>query len=149
MCLASACVLHQYAAQVWGSSKKLLYTTRSFLTHFSVWSPDKYSSTIQCKADQYMCVVSNESFIMSFHVLALAEHPFTCICFREMFLHKSIWAFHTCVHFDVFAPAKHHPTDFPKNPYLSTSLHQHIKNMTTNAGVDEGRREPFSLFLGM
>ena len=36
----------------------------------SLWSPDKWSSTTQCKADQYMCVVSKESFITC---------PFTCL----------------------------------------------------------------------
>ena len=32
---------------------------------------------------------------MSFHVLALAEHPFSCVCFSKKFLHKSALAFHT------------------------------------------------------
>ena len=50
---------------------------QSFLVCFFLWSPDKWSSTIQCKADQYMCVVSKIYFIICpFHVLALAEHPF-------------------------------------------------------------------------
>jgi hypothetical protein len=50
-------------------------------------------------------------------VLALAENPFTRVCFSETFLHKSALAKHpfTCVHFrekllHVFVPAKHHPT---------------------------------------
>jgi hypothetical protein len=34
---------------------------------------------------------------MSFHVLALAKHPFACVHFRKTLLH-------------VFAPAKHDPT---------------------------------------
>jgi hypothetical protein len=70
---------------------------------------------MQCKADEYMHAVSKESFITSFHVLALAEHPLSCVCFSKTFLHESALAFHTFVHFHVFAPAKHHPTDFPKN----------------------------------
>jgi hypothetical protein len=41
-----------------------------FLVHFSLWSPDKWSSTMQCKVDQYIRVVSKESFIMC---------PFTCL----------------------------------------------------------------------
>jgi hypothetical protein len=44
-------------------------------------------------------------------VLVLVEHPFTCVCFSEIFLH-------------MFAPAKHHLThtiDFPKSPKVSTS----------------------------
>jgi hypothetical protein len=45
-----------------------------------------------------MCVISKESFIiyLSFHLLALAKHPFTCVHFRKRLLH-------------VFVPAKHHP----------------------------------------
>ena len=35
-----------------------------------LWSPNKCSSTTQCKADQYMCAISKESFIMC---------PFTCL----------------------------------------------------------------------
>lgn len=51
----------------------------------------------------------------------LTEHPLSCVCFSEMFLQESALAFHTCIHFKetllhVFAPAQHHPTDFPKNP---------------------------------
>jgi hypothetical protein len=49
-----------------------------------------------------MGVIRKESF-MSFHVLALAEHPLSHIYFSETFLHK-------------FASAKYLPTDFPKNP---------------------------------
>ena len=30
---------------------------------FLLWSPNKRSSTMQCKADQYMCVISKESLI--------------------------------------------------------------------------------------
>ena len=40
------------------------HTTRSVLVHFSLWSSDKWSSTTKCNADQYMHVVSQESFIM-------------------------------------------------------------------------------------
>ena len=41
-----------------------------FLVHLSLWCPEKWSSTLQCKADQYMHVVSKESFIIC---------PFTCL----------------------------------------------------------------------
>jgi hypothetical protein len=73
-----------------------------------------------------MRVVSQEPFITSFHVLALAEHPLSCVCFSTMFLLESALAFHTCVHFNktslhVFASEKHHPTNFPKNPQVSAS----------------------------
>ena len=30
----------------------------------------------------------------SFHVLTLAEHPLSCVCFSKMFLHKSSLTFH-------------------------------------------------------
>lgn len=45
------------------------HTIRSFLVIFFLRSPNKCSSTMQCKADQYMRVVSKESFITC---------PFTC-----------------------------------------------------------------------
>ena len=52
---------------------------------------------------------------------ALAAHPLSCVCFSETFLQESVFAFHASVHFNymflhMFAQAKHHPTDFPKNP---------------------------------
>jgi hypothetical protein len=51
---------------------------------------------------------------VSFFLLVLAEHPLSCVCFHS----ESALAFHTCVHFKEmfprgFAPAKHHPNDFP------------------------------------
>jgi hypothetical protein len=71
-------------------------------------SPCKWSSTIQCKADQYMHVVSKEFFItcpflcllyqnILSPVSALAKHPFTFVHFRKTLLH-------------VFASAKYHLT---------------------------------------
>jgi hypothetical protein len=56
---------------------------------------------------------------MSFHVFAIAKHPFTCVCFSETFFHVSPLAkrFFTCpqskTSFDI--------TDFPKKPEVSTS----------------------------
>jgi hypothetical protein len=91
MCLASAWSLPQPMHPM---SNKLQHTTRSFLVHFFLWSLDKRSSTAQYKADLYMHVVSKESFInhMTFPMLALAEHPFSCVCFSEMFLYTSALA---------------------------------------------------------
>jgi hypothetical protein len=43
---------------------------QKFLVRFSLWSPDKCSSTMQCKADQCMRVASKESFITC---------PFMCL----------------------------------------------------------------------
>jgi hypothetical protein len=56
------------STQVHWSGKKLQHTTRSLC--FSLWSPDKCSLTTQCKADQYMHVISEEFFITC---------PFTCL----------------------------------------------------------------------
>jgi hypothetical protein len=62
----------------------------------------------------YMCIVSEESFIahpfmrVGFFVVVLANHLFTCVCFRKTLLH-------------VFAPANHHPTrlTFQRNQKFS------------------------------
>jgi len=74
------------SAQVHGSGKKLQHATRRFLVPFSLWSPYKCNSAVQHKTDQYVCVVRVLHYL-SFCVLVLAEHPFTCVCFRETFLH--------------------------------------------------------------
>jgi hypothetical protein len=58
------------SAWVYESNKKLHVTTRCFSLCFSLWSLEKLSSTIQCKSDQYMCVVNKKSFIM---------WPFMCL----------------------------------------------------------------------
>jgi hypothetical protein len=68
-CLASA----DNILQISWSPRKQQETAahhQKFLLHFSLWSPDKCSSTLLCKADQYMCVVSKESFITC---------PFLCL----------------------------------------------------------------------
>jgi hypothetical protein len=74
--------------------------------------------------------VSKDSFIMIpfMCMVALAEYPLSCVCFREMFLQESSLAFYNCVYFyktffHMFALAKHHPTDFPKNPQVFTSTY--------------------------
>jgi hypothetical protein len=67
---------------------------------FFLWSTDKWSSTIQCKVDRYMCVVSDESFIMC---------PFTYL------LQQNILSL-------VFAPAKHHITQLTFQRTLKFSL---------------------------
>jgi len=43
---------------------------RRFLVRFSLWNYNKQSSAMKCKANQYMCVISEESFITS---------PFLCL----------------------------------------------------------------------
>ena len=57
------------SAQVYRGSNKLQHITRSFLVCFSLWSPDKCSSTVQYKVDKYMCVASKKFFMW----------PFTCL----------------------------------------------------------------------
>ena len=54
--------------------------------HFSLWSPDKWNSTAQCKADQYMRVVREESIIC----------PSTC------FLARLIHSFPLPIRFQLF-----------------------------------------------
>ena len=51
------------SARVHRSITKPQHTARRFLVHFSLWSPDKCSSTTQCKGDWYMHVISREPFI--------------------------------------------------------------------------------------
>ena len=106
MCLSQLTSLCQ-SALVWGKQQGTVTCYQKFfvLVCFSLWSPNKCSSTTQCKVDQYMHIVSKEPILyrVSFHVLALAEHPLSCAQFSKMFLH-------------VCAPAKHNLTNFPKNP---------------------------------
>ena len=42
---------HHQSAQVHATDKKLQHTIRSFLVLFSLWSPDKWNSTMICKAN--------------------------------------------------------------------------------------------------
>jgi hypothetical protein len=73
-----------------------------FVLSFFGSFPDKCSSTVQYKVNQYVCVVSKESFFMGL---------FSCVCFSEMFLHKYLSPVSTsentpsCVY-----PSKHHLT---------------------------------------
>ena len=57
--------------------------SEGFFVCFSLGSPNKCSSTAQCKAGHQACVVSKESFTMSFYAFALAEHLLSCICFSD------------------------------------------------------------------
>jgi hypothetical protein len=73
--LQTSCVFHMSCLRMQIQldcriNKKLQHTTRSFLLHFSLWNPNKCSSTTQCKADQYMCVN------VKGHVITC---PFTCL----------------------------------------------------------------------
>ena len=96
---------------------------RSFLMHFSLWRPNKCSLTTQCKVDQYMCVVSKESFITCSFMLA--EHPFSCVCFSKTFPHDSALVFHLCPLQEntpsCVCPAKHHPTQLTLQRTLKVS----------------------------
>jgi hypothetical protein len=44
----------------------------------------------------YMLLAKNRSSPVPSYVCFIAEHPFTCGCFSEMFLHKSPLIFHLC-----------------------------------------------------
>jgi len=57
------------SAQVHRSGKKLQHTTRSFLEHFSLWSPDKWSSTTHVRWTNTWCC-KQRIFITC---------PFTCL----------------------------------------------------------------------
>ena len=66
---------------------------------------------------------------MFFHMLALAKHPFTCVCFRKIFLHESALVFYTCDHFNeiflhMFAFQRTLSFHFtpPPNPKLQSRL---------------------------
>ena len=83
------------------SLRKLQETTvhhRKFLVCFSIQSPEKYNSTMQCKADQYTHVVSKKSFITC---------PFTCLLQHLCPLQLNVSS--------RICPSKT-PTGFPKNP---------------------------------
>jgi hypothetical protein len=62
VCLSQLTLLCQ-SARVCRSCKKLQQITRSVLACFSLWSPNKWSSSTQCKVDRYMCVIREESFL--------------------------------------------------------------------------------------
>jgi hypothetical protein len=89
-------------------------TSRSFLVCFFLWSPDKWSS-----ANQYI------PLYMSFHLLALAKHPFISASFSKMFPHLFAFnktSFHLCPTQENISsrvcPSKtpSDTTDFLKNP---------------------------------
>lgn len=127
----SLCQLTSLCPSVWvrRSCKRLSHTARSFLVHFSLWSPSKRSSTEQCKAEQRTSAISKAFFIESFHEFALAEHPFTCVCFSDTFPHESASAKRpfSCVHLEktlhVFALAKGRPTQLTFQRALKCPLH--------------------------
>jgi hypothetical protein len=104
--------------QKWQQTNKQTKTTKTCSTAPAVfWCVSlygvlkKWSSTLQCKAGQYMHIVSRVFHRVSFHVLALAEHPLSYVCFRKTLLH-------------VFAPAKHHPTQLTLQRILKFPLHR-------------------------
>jgi hypothetical protein len=95
---------------------------RSFLVCFSLWNLNKCSSTMQCKADQYMPVIIKEFFITC---------PFMCLLSQNILSLVSASGKHSFT----FVPAKHHPgagemaqwlralTDLPKVPSSNPSNH--------------------------
>lgn len=50
-----------------------------FLAWFSLWSPNKPSSTLPCKADQYMHIISKESFILCPLMCLLYQNILSCV----------------------------------------------------------------------
>jgi hypothetical protein len=55
---------------------------------------------------------------VSFHMLALAVHPLSYVCFIETFLHELALAFHTCAHFNTIdaCPRKTSINSISKEP---------------------------------
>ena len=118
-CLASAwllphtaCVLSQH-----GSLEVATQCSTSpeiILVHFFLWHPNKYSSVIQHKANQYMCVLSKECFNL----------PSSCVLSHACFSRTSslMCLFQQNIP-HLFVPAKHHPNDFPKKPLSFYSTH--------------------------
>ena len=91
--------------------KKLHHTIRSFLVYFLLWSPNKWSSTTKCKADQYTWVplVKNTSSRVfshacfsktSFHFCLLQENTPSRVCppqqntIQHNWLSREPWSFH-------------------------------------------------------
>lgn len=63
------------------------------LSGASLWSHDKRSSAMQCKANQYVCVLSES--ITHLHRPALAKHPHLCPL-QETLLHGCGWSGEGC-----------------------------------------------------
>jgi hypothetical protein len=100
-------------AWVLGSSNKLQCTT---LVLFSVWHAYKCNSTMQCKSDQYMHVISRESFITCpFMCLFLAEHRLSCAL-----------DIHTSVHFNKNVSSCVCPNETPSNQLSKEPLNFHF-----------------------
>ena len=114
-----------------------------FLVHFSLLSPHKGSSATQCKVDQYMCVISKGSLHhVSFHAFALAEHPFTCVCFSQTFLHMFALVFRL-----LCTSGKH---SFTCVPQQNTTQHKGLPKepLFTFLPISTSGRHGWSLYLG-
>jgi hypothetical protein len=97
---------------VQGSGKNLQQTTRSFSDVFlSMESGQMKPNNKMQGRPIHVCHYQRMLHHVSFHMLVLADHPFSCVCFSEMFLH-------------VFALAKHHPTQHTFQRTLKFTLHQ-------------------------
>jgi hypothetical protein len=91
-----------------------------FLVCFSQWSLDKWSSTMQCKADQYMSVKCSILHHVTFHMLALSKHPFTCVCFSKTSFHLCPIQKNTPL---LVCPNKTHSSTFQRT--LEIPIHYH------------------------
>ena len=63
MCMSQLTSLCQSAQVCWSSEKATAHHQKIFLVWLSLWNPGKWSSTMKYKADQYMHVIREESFI--------------------------------------------------------------------------------------
>ena len=102
--------------------------TRSFSVCFSLWSPDKWTSRMQCKANQCVCVcvcLCVSVCVCARARVSLATNPSSPILSHACFSRTSSLLYplqentpsHVC-------PSKtpSDTTDFPKKPEISTSL---------------------------
>ena len=118
-----------YSSRVQGSGKKLQHTTRSVLAGGRGWGWGLPMESQQVEFNYavqgrpiHVCHLRIILHHVSFHMLALAEHHFTCVCFSKMFLHEAALAFY------LYALQENTPScvcprntpsntmDFPKNP---------------------------------
>jgi hypothetical protein len=92
-CLASACASNQ--------SNSLEAATNRNTPPEGFWCVSLYvvpTNTAQLHNVRRTntCMLTKNLHLVSCHVLALAEHPLSYVCFSKMFLHKSALAFHLC-----------------------------------------------------
>ena len=105
-----------------------------FWGHFSVWSPNKFRSAMQCKADQYMTcvllaknplsrVLSSACFSRtSFHLCLLQPNVLSQVCLSLSPMSASGKHSFMCL-----SQKKHHPIQLTFQRNLKFPLHSRVK----------------------